>query len=408
MSDKPFSALRPALPILIGASVMLSLSMGLRQSLGIFLPPLTRDLGISVSEFTIAISVQNLFWGILQPFAGALIVRLGFRPMMAGGALLYLLGMILLATAQGVLSLILGAGLAVGAALAATGSAVAMAAATRPVSPKARSLTLGIVSAAGSLGAMLAAPLGQTVIQGWDWRAGAVSFVILAAFMIPAAWYAGKVDRLPRPAPPLGGDLSASQALSVAMKNLPFVVMAVTYFVCGMQLVFLTTHLPTYLELCGLDPMLSAKALATIGAFNALGSLFFGWAGGRWNKLILLGLIYVLRSLAFVWYFYAVPTPTTTLVFAAVIGFLWLGVAPLVSGWIAETFGLRWQAMLSGVAFCLHQLGSFTGAIGGGLAYDLLHNYTLAWQVGAGIGLTAGVVQILTAYATRPRRLAPA
>ncbi|ANY16129.1 MFS transporter [Bordetella pseudohinzii] len=396
-------ALRPALPILIGASVMLSLAMGLRQSLGIFLPPLTQDLGISVSDFTIAISTQNLVWGVLQPFAGALVVRWGFRPLMVGGALLYILGMVLLSTAQGMLGVLLGAGFAVGAALAATGSAVAMAASVRPVPPAMRSLVLGIVSAAGSLGAMLAAPLGQAVTQAWDWRMGALSFIVLALFMLPAAWHAGHVDHLPRlPAPP-GGEQNARQALSVAMKNLPFVVMAVAYFVCGMQLVFLTTHLPSYLDLCGMDPMLSAKALATIGAFNAMGSLFFGWAGGRWNKQTLLGLIYVLRSLAFIGYFRSLPTPETTLVFAAVIGFLWLGVAPLVAGWIAQTFGLRWQAMLSGVAFCSHQLGSFTGAIGGGLAYDWLHSYTLAWQIGAGLGITAGIVQLLSAHLTGPR-----
>jgi predicted MFS family arabinose efflux permease len=179
----------------------------------------------------------------------------------------------------------------------------------------------------------------------------------------------------------------------IALRNPLFVVMGLTYFVCGMQLVFLTTHLPSYLDLCGMDPMLSAQALGMIGAFNVLGSLFFGWAGGRWNKLLLLGLIYTLRSLALAWYFVALPTPAGTLVFAAIMGFLWLGVAPLVSGWIAETFGLKWLAMLSGVAFVGHQLGSFVGAFGGGLAFDLAGSYTLAWQFGVALGLAAGLVQ---------------
>jgi predicted MFS family arabinose efflux permease len=185
--------------------------------------------------------------------------------------------------------------------------------------------------------------------------------------------------------------------------------MAITYFVCGMQLVFLTTHLPSYLDICGMDPMLSAQALGMIGAFNVLGSLFFGWAGGRWNKLVLLGGIYTTRSLALAWYFMALPTPTTTLVFAAIMGFLWLGVAPLVSGWIAETFGLRWQAMLSGVAFVGHQLGSFVGAFGGGMVYDLAGSYTLAWQIGVALGLSAGLVQAGFAWARRtpPPRLSP-
>jgi predicted MFS family arabinose efflux permease len=178
--------------------------------------------------------------------------------------------------------------------------------------------------------------------------------------------------------------------------------MTVAFFVCGMQLVFLTTHLPAYLAICGMDPMLSAQALGVIGGFNVLGSLFFGWAGGRWNKLALLGGIYILRSLALGWYFVSTPTPQGTLVFAAVMGFLWLGVAPLVNGWLADTFGLRWQAMLGGVAFVSHQLGSFAGAFGGGLIFDAFGSYNAAWQGGVALGLAAGIVQAAFALRRRP------
>ncbi len=384
--------MRPALPILIGASVMLSLAMGLRQSLGLFMPPLTRDTGISVADFTLAIAVQNLAWGFLQPLAGAWAARIGMRRLMVGGALLYTAGLMLLALAQGLLGVMLGAGVAIGAALACTGSALALAAASRPVPVAARSLVLGLVSAAGSLGAMLAAPIGQTLSQGFGWRVGVWGFVLLALLMVPAAWTAGRVDALPLLHKPGEGD-TARAALKVALRNPMFVVLSVAYFVCGMQLVFLTTHLPSYLDLCGMNPMLGAQALGMIGAFNVLGSLFFGWAGGRWNKLVLLGGIYVTRSLALAWYFVALPTPQGTLVFAAIMGFLWLGVAPLVVGWIVETFGLRWQAMLGGVAFVGHQLGSFVGAFGGGLIFQLAGNYTLAWQIGVALGLAAGLVQ---------------
>jgi predicted MFS family arabinose efflux permease len=186
--------------------------------------------------------------------------------------------------------------------------------------------------------------------------------------------------------------------------------MSIAYFVCGMQLVFLTTHLPSYLDSCGLDPMLSAQALGVIGGFNVLGSLFFGWAGGRYNKLLLLGGIYTLRSLGIAWYFLSAATPANTLVFAAIMGFLWLGVGPLVAGYIAEAFGLRWQAMLGGVAFMTHQIGSFVGAFGGGLAYDALGSYQLALQVGVSLGLAAGLVQMAFALSRPPDRptLAPA
>src|SRR5437868_5865744 len=181
------SAIRPVLPVLIGASIMLSLAMGLRQSLGIFMPPLTQGIGISVSDFTIAIAVQNLSWGIMQPWTGALAVRLGFRPLMVGGALLYIAGMMLLATAQGLLGVLLGAGLAIGAAMACTGSAIAMAVAARSVPPRIRSGVLGIVSAAGSLGTLLAAPIGQAVSQAQGWRMGVALFALLALAMLPAA-----------------------------------------------------------------------------------------------------------------------------------------------------------------------------------------------------------------------------
>ncbi len=401
-----FRALRPALPMLIGASLMLSVSMGLRQSLGIFMPDLTRDLSISVSDFTLAVAVQNLAWGFLQPVAGALAVRWGYRPVMVGGTLFYIAGLAALMLAQGLVGVVIGAGVLIGISLACTASALAMAVAARSVSVALRSTVLGVVSAAGSLGAMVAAPLGQWLSQSHGWRIGVLGFVLLALVMIPAAWSAGKVDRMPLP-PAGGGDTADSATMGTAVKtalgNARFVVMALAYFVCGMQLVFLTTHLPSYLDLCGMDPMLSAQALGTIGGFNVLGSLFFGWAGGRWNKQALLGGIYITRSLVLAWYFVSAPTPTTTLVFAAIMGFLWLGVAPLVAGSVIEMFGLRWQAMISGLAFVSHQFGSFLGAFGGGMAYDALGSYTLAWQLGVSLGLAAGIAQIGFALWRPPR-----
>ncbi len=182
--------------------------------------------------------------------------------------------------------------------------------------------------------------------------------------------------------------------MKVAFGNASFVVMTCAYFVCGMQLIFITTHLPSYLAICGMDPMLSAQTLGVIGGFNVLGSLFFGWAGQRWNKLALLGAIYVTRSLVLAWYFMLPPTPATTLLFGAMMGFLWLGVGPLVAGAVAEMFGLKWQAMIQGLAFMSHQLGSFMGAYGGGLIYDALGSYTMAWRIGVALGLAAGIIQV--------------
>ncbi len=388
--------LRPTLPILIGASIMLTLSMGLRQSLGIFLQPLTHDVGISVSDFTLVIAAQNLAWGFLQPLAGALTVRYGFRTIMVAGAVLYVAGLTLMATANGFLSVMIGGGVMIGTSLACTAAAMAMSVAARAVPETVRSAVLGIVSAAGSLGALLSAPIGQMLNEGYGWRIGLAGFVVLSVIMIPAAWFAGRVDKIPLPRLSADdiGNTSAGVAVKVAFGNASFMVMTCAYFVCGMQLVFLTTHLPSYLAICGLDPMLSAQTLGMIGGFNVLGSLFFGWAGGRWNKLALLGAIYIFRSIALAWYFTLPATPATTLLFGAIMGFLWMGVGPLVAGVVAEMFGLKWQAMIQGLAFMSHQLGSFLGAYGGGLIYDASGSYAMAWRIGVALGLAGGIIQV--------------
>jgi len=388
--------LRPTLPILIGASLMLTLSMGLRQSLGIFMQPLTRDIGISISDFTLAIAVQNLAWGFLQPLAGALTVRFGFRAVMVIGSVCYIAGLVLMAAGHGLLSIMIGGGLLIGVSLACTAAAIAMSVAARAVPETVRSTVLGIVSGAGSLGALLSAPIGQMLNADYGWRVGLAGFVVLAIAMIPAAWFAGRVDAIPLPKPSRDdiSDSSAGAAVKLAFGDASFMVMTCAYFVCGMQLVFLTTHLPSYLEICGLDPMLSAQTLGMIGGFNVLGSIFFGWAGQRWNKLALLGGIYIFRSIALAWYFMLPPTPASTLLFGAIMGFLWMGVGPLVAGAVAEMFGLKWQAMIQGLAFMSHQLGSFLGAFGGGLLYDSLGSYTMAWRIGVALGLAGGIIQV--------------
>jgi len=398
----------PNRPILIAVAVMLSLAMGLRQSLGLFLQPLTRDLGLAVADFTVAIAVQNIAWGILQPIAGGFAARMGFRRTMVAGAVCYLAGLLVLASARGLLGVTIGAGVLIGAALACTASAMALAVAARAVPVAIRSTVLGLVTAAGSLGSVVAAPLGQIVTDGWGWRIGVLGFAALAALMIPTAWLAGNVDRVVLPAREAGpADTTARAALAAAFANGRFLLMAGAYCVCGMQLIFLATHLPSYLALCGMDPMLSVQALAVIAVFNVAGSLFFGWAGGRWSKQALLGGLYIARSIVLAIYFAQPPTPVGTLVFAACMGFLWLGVGPLIAGSVAEMFGLRWQAMIQGIAFMSHQLGSFVGALGGGVLFDLMGSYDLAWKIGVGCGLIAGTLQLIFAERRPPRRLEP-
>ncbi len=254
------------------------------------------------------------------------------------------------------------------------------------------------MAAVGSFGTFIVAPMTQSLIVGDGWHVAMFVFLCLTILMLPAAYVTGLVDKVgtPRKRAGAGSADSLTSVLRTAMRHRGYVTMSVAFFVCGLQLVFLTTHLPTYLALCGQDPMLSAKALATIALFNVVGCYVLGWLGGRFPKHIILGLVYVVRSMAVAAYFVFPPTPFTTLLFAAVMGLLWLGVAPLVQGLVAQMFGLRYLATLSGIAFFFHQVGSFAGAWGGGLIYDAFGSYDHAWQLGVLIGLVAGGAQILT------------
>jgi predicted MFS family arabinose efflux permease len=392
--------------ILIGASLMLSLSMGMRQSFGVFMTPIIDGLGISVADYTLALAIQNLTWGVTQPFVGAYADRYGIRPVTVATTVLFALGLVVTLFATGPIVLIIGSGLMVGLALSGCAASLAMTSSARAVTATRRSMVLGIVSAAGSLGTVLAAPLAQTLITHGGWKVAMIGFLVLCLIMLPAAWACGGIDRMPKRETHANSSeetLTLRGVLDEAYRHRGYLTMAMAFFVCGLQLVFLVTHLPKFLALCGQDPMLSAQALATIGAFNVAGCYILGWMGDRFPKHILLGIVYVLRSLAITAYFLLPIGPVSTLIFAAVMGTLWLGVAPLVNGLVAQIFGLRYMATLTGIAFFSHQIGSFLGAWGGGILFDLMGNYDLAWQIGVAIGLIAGVAQVLMDDNPTPR-----
>ena len=384
-------AIRQTRLILIGAGVMLSLGMGLRQSLGLFLTPVTRDLAVSAADFTLSIAIQNIVWGISQAPIGAFADRFGLRSTMMVGSAIYVGGLAIFAASGGVPGLLISGGF-IGVALSCTASSLAMTTVARAVSEQRRSTTLGIVSAAGSLGTLLVPLATQGLLASWAWQIGALFFVVLAAAMLPAAFFAGAVDRIPQHG---ASRISMREMVGQAMRHRQFLVLSGAYFVCGLNLVFLATHLPTYLAICGQDPMLSAEALAVIGGTNCIGSLAAGWLGARYPKHLLLGLLYILRAFVFTAYFMMPPTPATTLIFAAAMGMLWLSVAPLVSGLVAEMFGTRYMATLLGISFVMHQVGSSLGAWGGGLVFDWTGSYDYAWKIGVLIGFAAGVVQIV-------------
>ncbi|MDA1324573.1 MAG: MFS transporter [Proteobacteria bacterium] len=393
--------------VLTGASLMLTMSMGMRQSFGLFVAPVTQDLGISVADFTLAIAIQNLTWGVSQPLIGAFADKFGCRKMTVTGSLLYAAGLGVTMMAEGPIALWIGLGLMVGLALACTGLSLALSASARSVSAVKRSVTLGTISAAGSIGTFVAAPIAQGLITSDGWLMAMVGFLGLCVVMIPAAFFTGAGDKaalqMAKESTASDAGMSLKEVLAEAWEHKGYVTMALAYFVCGLQLIFIAAHLPTYLEICGQSPTLSAQALGVIGGFNAIGCYILGWMGGKYPKHVLLGSVYILRSCFIVVYFLLPATPTTTLVFAAVMGLLWLGVAPLVTGLVGQIFGLRYMATLTGVAFFCHQTGSFFGAWGAGLIFDALGNYDLAWQIGVAIGVTAGIAQIFMDDKPTPR-----
>lgn len=380
--------------ILIGAAVLLSLAMGMRQSFGLFQPSVIRDVGITSADFSLATAIQNIIWGVTQPVVGLYADRHGARWVMTGGVVIYAAGLVLMMVAPSALVFTLGCGVCVGIALSCTASSMTMTVTSRTVSPAKRSMAMGAVSAAGSMGLVIASPLAQTLISTSGWQMALIGFLGLAAVMLPSALFAGRADNIDIDK---ADDLqqSAGEVIQSALGHSGYVVMAVAFFVCGLQLVFITTHLPNYLAICGLDPSLGATALAVIGLFNVFGSYACGWLGGRYPKQVLLGGIYIVRSLTVAAYFYFPASATSTIVFAAIMGSLWLGVIPLVNGLVAQLFGLRYMATLAGIAFFSHQVGSFIGAWGGGVIYDHLGSYDRAWQAAVLVGLIAGFAQML-------------
>ena len=386
------------LTVLTASSIMLTLSMGMRQSFGLFVVPVTEGIDVSVADFTLALAIQNLVWGLSQPMIGALADRFGCRIVTVLGTFLFAGGLALTLAATGPLTLIVGLGLMIGVGLACTALNLGLAATAKVISPFRRSMILGTVAAAGSIGAFIAAPFAQALIGLGGWELAIIGFIGLCGVMLPAAVFVGAGDR-PKDAevpfvPDRSAGLTFTQALGEAGRHRGYVIMAVAFFVCGLQLMFIATHLPAYLASCGQPPELGAMSLAVIGGFNAAGCYLLGWLGDRFPKHILLGTVYILRSLLIVVYFSLPATAATTLVFAAMMGVLWLGVAPLVNGLVVQMFGLSFVATLSGIAFVSHQAGSFFGAWGGGLLFDSLGNYDLAWQIGVAIGIAAGIAQM--------------
>jgi len=387
---------RDMILLLVLSGTIISICMGLRQSLGLFMRPMTVDAGISAATFGFAIALQNIVWGISQPFVGALADKYGPRPILVSTALAYAAGMALMAFSRGELMLDV-AGFLLGVGTAGTAFGVLIGVVTRATPPEKRSQTVGLVAASGSLGTMVLAPVGQSLIDGFGWQAAMLVFAAIASsmvlFALPIRGLAVRLDAEPVAATastqPLG------EALREATGHRGYLFMTLAFFACGFQLIFIATHLPAYLQLCGVAPGVGATALGLIGLFNTIGTYGFGLLGARYSQKRLLAGIYLLRTLFIIGFLLAPISAASTLVFAAAMGMLWLGVSPLVTGIIARVFGLTHFGTLYGVVFFSHQLGSFFGAWMGGLVFARTGSYDIAWGALIAIGLTAFALQWL-------------
>ena len=377
---------RTPLVILIVGCVILTLSMGVRHTAGLFLQPMTLDNGWSRETFSFAFALQNLIWGLGSPFAGALADRYGAGRTLLVAATFYVLGLVLMSVSPTPLTLDLSAGLLIGIGLSGTTFPVIMGVIGRHTTPEKRSLALGIASAGGSFGQFAVLPIGQMMISTYGWQSALVLLACGVGLIAPLAYAMADGHK-----PSAGAGQSVVEALREASGERSFHYLFWGYFVCGFQTAFVMLHLPSYLVDAGMSANVGMTAVALIGLFNIFGSFYFGWAGGRSSKKNLLVWIYGLRAVA-IFIFMLVPLSTAAAwIFAAVIGILWLATVPLTNGLIAQIFGLRYMSMLTGVVFLGHQLGSFLGAWLGGRIFDETGSYSLAWSISIGLSILAAI-----------------
>ncbi len=382
----PRTSWRTPLLILVIGGLILTLSMGVRHTAGLFLQPMTMAHGWSRETFSFAIAIQNLVWGLASPFAGAFADRHGAGRTVFVAALLYALGLVLMAQASSPLAFDLSAGVLIGLGLSGTTFAVIMGVIGRHTTPERRSLALGIAGAGGSFGQFAVLPIGQALINAWGWQSALVLLACGVGLIAPLAYAMADGHK-----PAAGGGQSIGEALREAGTQKSFHYLFWGYFVCGFQTAFIMLHLPSFLVDGGLSANVGMTAVALIGLFNIFGSFFFGWAGGRGSKKNLLVAIYAIRGVAILIFMLLPLTTASAWGFAAVMGILWLGTVPLTNGLVAQIFGLRYLSMLAGIVFLGHQLGSFLGAWLGGRIFDETGSYGLAWTISIVLSVLAAL-----------------
>ncbi len=378
-----------------------SLNLGTRTVFGLFQTDVLTDLSMTPSEFGMALAIQNLLWGVATPIMGAVADKYGSMRMLILGAVLYAAGLWVMATAEGLIGFNIGAGLLIGIGMGGVGFGVVLGAVGRRAPAEHRSLILGIASAGGSFGQFYMAPLGQALIEFHGWSDALIFLALIMLIAVPLSVLLARQplteDAKPaalRQGAPDGGDQKLGAALGEAYAHPGFVLLTLGFFVCGFQIAFITVHFPKYLELLNIDLRIAAMSLALIGLFNIIGTFACGVLGDKFPKKWVLSWLYALRSLCIIIMLAAPKTETNILVFAAVMGLLWLGTVPLTSGLVATMFGVRYLSMLFGITFLSHQIGSFLGVWLGGYLFETTGSYDWVWYGSVALGFLAAALHL--------------
>src|SRR6266403_1059572 len=382
----------PFVIIACGCAVAL-LSFGPRSSLGFFIQPMSREFAWGRDVFSLAIAVQNLLWGLGQPWAGAIADRFGLVRVMCVGALLYAGGLLLMRYAATPLSLDLGTGVLIGFGLSGCSFNLVLSAFSKLLPPEQRGFALGAGTAAGSFGQFLFAPFGVAMIDNFGWQAALTVFALLMLLIVPLS-LAIATPPSTSSNEPVGDQQSFKTALAEAFGHRSYVLLVLGFFTCGFQLAFITVHLPAYLSDRGVSSQTGGWVVAAIGLFNIIGSLSVGWLQSRYPKRYILSLIYLVRAMSIV-AFIAFPITTfSAIVFGAVTGLTWLSTVPPTSALLALMFGTRWFATLYGFAFVSHQVGVFLGVWLGGIVFEQFGSYTPIWWLSILFGVLSALINL--------------
>jgi MFS family permease len=388
-----FSGWRTPLVIIVCGCAIALLGFGPRSTLGFFVQPMSREFSWGRDVFGLALAVQNLLWGLGQPFAGAIADRFGILRVMLVGALLYAAGLLMMRYATTPLSLDLGAGVLIGFGLSGCSFNLVLSAFSKLLPPERRGLALGAGTAAGSFGQFLFAPIGVALIGSIGWQSTLMVFAALMLLIVPLALALSTPPAAPANVP-AADQQSFKTALAEAFGHRSYVLLVLGFFTCGFQLAFITIHLPAFLVDRGISAQTGGWVIAAIGLFNIVGSIGVGWLQNRMPKRYILSTIYFIRALSTVAFISFPITPASAILFGAISGLTWLSTVPPTSALVALMFGTRWFATLYGFAFVSHQVGGFLGVWLGGVVFEKFGSYTPIWWLSVLFGVLSALINL--------------